>query len=244
MAPGCGNEDANRYERVNKLRAIGVATNPVVLAAPAPGATGSVELTVFAALPKGGTVNAAPFVDEVSPYGIPLQISLDPATAATQSFAALDVYSVKATATVGPLTPQQEAILQGEREQGLGKLTMRYAVKLDSGDESETIVGNILVYPAAAPETSFQPLTVTIAEPLANATISTGPKQSLSGSIAKPQEENIKIGWFVSSGKVNNRRARETKWEPVDAGSQTVIMTARGLRSGSFAMKAVDVTAE
>jgi len=244
LASGCGGEDADRYERVTKLRAIGVATNPVVLAAPASGMTSSVELTVFAAMPKGGTVNAAPFLDEASSYGIPVQVSLDPSTAATQSFAALDVYSVKANATVGPLTPQQEAILRGAREQGLGKLTLRYAVKLDSGEESETIVGNILVYPEESPETSFQPLSVTIAEPIANGTVGIGPKQSLSGSITKPQDENIKVSWFVSSGKVTNRRARETKWEPMDAGTQTVIMTARGMKSGSFAMQAVDVTAE
>lgn len=235
----CGDEETDRFERVAKLRAIGVSTNPVVLAAPASGTTESVELTAFAALPKGGVVGASSFLDEASAYSSPLPVSVDSSTATTEGFAALDLYSVKATATVGPLTPQQEAILLAT-----GKLIFRYGIKLDSGDESETIVGNILVYPAGSPEVSFQALSANVAEPLANATIGTGPDQVLSGTATKPQEEAIKFGWFVSSGKVKNRRARETKWEPVDSGSQTVIMTARGMKSGSFALKAVDVTVQ
>lgn len=239
IAQGCNDDESMRAERVEKLRAIGVSSSPLVLPAPGPGATGSIELTAFAALPKGESVSASSFLDEASTYTPVIPVTVDPASATTTSYAALDVYSVKANVTVGPLTAEQEATLALT-----GKLTFRYGIHLESGTESEDIVGNVLVYPAGSPEVAFQPLSVNVAEPLANAIIGTGPDQKLTGTIARPQEESVKVSWFVSSGKVTNRRARDTSWEPGKTGAQTVIMTARGLKSGSFAMKAVDVTAQ
>ena len=79
---------------------------------------------------------------------------------------------------------------------------------------------------------------------MANSTVGLTSDQILSGTITKPQPENVKVSWFVSSGKVTNRRAKETKWAPEKTGPQTVIMTARGMKSGSFAVQAVDVNVE
>ncbi|NBQ54495.1 MAG: hypothetical protein EBU49_13095 [Proteobacteria bacterium] len=100
------------------------------------------------------------------------------------------------------------------------------------------------MHPAGSEESAYQAVSVSVAEPVANATIGAGPDQVLSGTVIKPQSENVKVSWFVSSGKVTNRRAKETKWEPQSSGTQTVIMTARGMKSGSFALQAVDVTVE
>ena len=235
----CRPEDTSRVERIEKLRAIGISANPVVLIAPAPGTSGSIELTTYAALPLGASVSAQSFLDEGSTYNQPVPVVMTPGSEATQQMAALDIFSVKATVTVGPLTAEQQVILATT-----GKLALRYGIQLDSGEESERIVGNILVYPATAQEVTYQSVGVSVAEPLANATVSSGPDQVLSGTVTKPQSENIKVSWFVSSGKVTNRRAKETKWEPEKTGIQTVIMTARGMKSGSFALQAVDVTVE
>ncbi len=236
----CNEDDSMRVERIDKLRAIGLASNPVVLSAPVPGSSGTVELTAFAALPAGSTVTATSFLDDASAYAPPVTVVMDSTSESTQQLGALDLYSVKGTVTVGPLTPEQQAILAAPS----GKLTLRYGIRLEAGEESEDIVGNILVYPAGSEESAYQTVSVSVAEPVANATIGSGPDQVLSGSITKPQPENIKVSWFVSSGKVTNRRAKETKWEPQSSGTQTVIMTARGMKSGSFALQAVDVTVE
>jgi len=236
----CNQDDSMRVERIEKLRTIGVASNPIVLSAPAPGSSGILELTAFAALPAGNTVTASSFLDEASAYTPPVPIVIDSNSESIQHLGALDLYSVKGTVNVGPLTPEQQAILAAPS----GKLTLRYGIRLEAGEESEDIVGNILVYPAGSEESAYQAVSVSVAEPVANATVSSGPDQVLSGTVTKPQSENVKVSWFVSSGKVTNRRAKETKWEPQSAGTQTVIMTARGMKSGSFALQAVDVTVE
>ncbi len=240
LLSACNEDDSTRVERIEKLRAIGVTSSPVVLAAPAPGSSGSVELTAFAALPPGSTVTATPFLDEASPYAPPVPIVMDSTTETIQHLGALELYSIKGTVTVGPLTPEQEAILAAPS----GKLSLRYGIKLETGAESEIIVGNILVYPSGSEESAYQAVSVSVAKPVAHATIGSGPDQVLAGTVTKAQPENVKVSWFVSSGKVTNRRAKETKWEPQSTGTQTVIMTARGMKSGSFALQAVDVTVE
>ncbi|MEY4630798.1 MAG: hypothetical protein RIQ81_918 [Pseudomonadota bacterium] len=236
----CGDDEDNRPERISKLRAIGVASSPLVGSAPAPGATTQVELTAYAALPKGQTVTATSFIDDDARYATPVVVQVNNNSQTVESKAALDIYSVKATATIGPLTELQQAQLAISG----GKLLFRYGIRLEAGDESEDIVGNILVYPPGAEALTYQPIDVTINEPTINATLGTGPDQPLVGDVIKAQQENVKVSWFVSSGKVKNRRARDTKWEPVVAGPQTVILTARGLASGSFVMKVADIVVE
>ena len=240
ISVGCMAEEEVRVERIEKLRAIGVISNPVVLTAPNPGSSATVELTAYAGLPAGSSITATSFLDEGSAYAPPMPVVMDPTTAVTQSFAALDLYSVKGTATIGPLSPAQQALLASPS----GKLTLRYGIRLESGEESEDIVGNILVYPNGSDEAAYQALGVNVAEPVANSTVGLTSDQILSGTITKPQPENVKVSWFVSSGKVTNRRAKETKWAPEKTGPQTVIMTARGMKSGSFAVQAVDVNVE
>jgi hypothetical protein len=240
LIASCNEDEDNLPERITKLRAIGVSASPLAVTAPAPGATTQVELTAFAATPKGQTVNASTFLDEASMYATPIAAAISVDSEALEAKAALDIYSVKATATIGPLNERQIAQLAIPG----GKLVFRYGIRLKSGEESEDIVGNIVAYAPGSAALNYQALAVNISEPTLDATLGTGEGQPLIGDVVKPQSENIKLSWFVSSGKVKNRRARDTKWEPVDTGQQTVILTARGLVSGSFAMKAIDVKIE
>lgn len=240
IATGCQDDEAMRVERIEKLRAIGVQTNPVVVTAPGPGLSTTVNVTAFAATPSGGSIAASSFMDTASNYAQPIDTVIDPTTATTESFANLDLYSISGTVTIGPLSTAEQLALSAED----GRLVYRYGIKLESGSELEEIVGNILVYPATAEQTNYQPIGVTINTPTVNAAVGAGAKQSLSGNVTKPQDENVRISWFVSSGKVKNRRAAETEWEPETAGNQTIFMTARGMKSGSFAVSGVDVTVE
>lgn len=229
-----------RVERIEKLRAIGVKTNPVVITAPGPGLTTTVDVTAYAASPTGSSVTASSFLDADSRYAQPVQTVIDTASAATESFASLDLYSITGTVTIGPLSPAEQLALT----QDGGRLIFRYGIRLESESESENIVGNLQVYPADAPQTAYQPISVIIESPAVNAALGSGEGQTLTGSVNKPQDENVRVSWFVSSGKVKNRRASETEWEPETKGAQTVLMTARGLKSGSFAVSGVDVTIE
>jgi hypothetical protein len=153
-----------------------------------------------------------------------------------QDLAGMRLYQVQATIAIP--TIEQLPILP---DPGFARL--RYGMRLTSGAEEEMIVGNVLVYPAGAAELAWTVQTVDVMAPTAGAVVS-GEEVEMKGVINKTIDENIRVGWFVTDGRLKNRRAKDTEWQTDDAkaGAATVIFTTRGLKSGAFAMKAVDVT--
>lgn len=235
LALGACDEETDRFEHLKKLRTLGVATDPVVGQPSTADAPQLMTLTFYASVPLGATATAETFVDEQARYAAPLPMTLDPTTETYEDHNTLRIYSIKGTVAIP--TADQLPIPADP-----GFLRVRYGLKLTQGGEAETIVGNFLVYPAGASELAWTAPSVDIAAPGAGATVGVGAE--LKATLVNTIGENMRIGWFVNDGKVKNRRARETTWEEPPAGPSTVIVTARGMKSGAFTMKALDVTVQ
>lgn len=229
-------EEEDRYEHLKKLRAFGVASNPVIATPSTAAAPQVMTLTFHAAVPLGEEITAEPFVDEQARFAQTVELTLVPGSETYTDYAAFRLYSVQATA---PVPTADLVVIPPEP----GFLRVRYGLKLTSGSEEEKIVGNFLLYPAGAPEASWTAPTVDIITPAAG-TPASGDDQELKAEITNPIGEDMRVGWFVSDGNVKNRRAKDTEWETPDAGPHTILVTIRGTKSGSFAFKAMDVTVE
>ena len=225
---GCRNED-DPQEKISKLRALGVGSLPTIATTGA--AAGAVELTIYAAVPKGKTVAFESFADTEAKFSLPQLVKISDATAAYTEYAAFRLFAVKATMVVPPAET-----LKLQKDQSA---RLRYGIKLTSDDEEEKVVGDVLVFSQGADQASWKAPSAEIESP--GGSVPPGQEVDLKGKITKNQEERIKVGWFVSTGSVKNRRAISTAWESPDAGDQTLILTVRGTESRGFGIQVRDV---
>jgi hypothetical protein len=112
-----------------------------------------------------------------------------------------------------------------------------------TSNDHEDVIASLTVYPAGAPQLAWKNPTLAIADPLSNATVSTSGKIDLNATITNPQNEGVVVGWFVTDGDVDNRRASSTQWSLTHTGTETVAATVHGVTSRGFAMQIINVTA-
>lgn len=239
LMSGCNRNEDDPPEAINKLRALGVSASKLTTA-PAASGVETVNLTFYAAMPKGTKVTATPFKDDGPNFTVPVELTLIPGTEVYDTqYAALDIFQVQAALTI-----PSAAVLT--IPPGKKFVTLRYGLEFDDGSENERIVGSYPVYAEGSPELlEWKPLSVDVLKPTLGEVLGQDDEQSLEATISKETDENVRVGWFVSDGRIKNRRAKETIWQTPDSnGKALVIATARGLRTGSFAIKPVEVTIE
>lgn len=222
------NDDADRPEVINKLRALGVQQTPINAK---PG--DQVQLTFYLAGPKGLTLQPSVELDSDAKYSVPVAVTPSNGAVSESDAGALALYSYQATLNVESSPGLDQSLVA----LGYGKL--RYKVKFEATSDDETIVGDTLVYPSGSPQLTWTGTDISLDKPAA--TTSRG-IVNLESTVTSNGQESNRIAWFVSAGAVKNRRARITTWNISDAGPQTVIVTARGSKSGAFAIKTVSVT--
>lgn len=229
---GCGG-DEERYEDIKKLRAFGASTLPVISEPSTEAAPRMLTITVFAAVPLGETVTAEPYDDERSPtLSLPVTIT---GGGTYTDYSTFRVFSVQATQAV----PAAFIFDTPRGKQPFARL--RYGIRLVSGSESENVVGNSLIYPAGSAELARVAPTVAITKP---ALVDVSGTEDLEGAVTDSAEENMRIGWFASDGEIKNRRAKITEWATPSAGPATLILTARGMKTGAFAFQVMDVNVQ
>jgi len=235
---GCDGEK-ERYEDVNKLRALGVLSDKAVVEPSTVATPQSVSLTFYAAQPHGEVITAEAYQDTSSSSGgAPATLVIDQSSAATEAHSSFDIYHVKATLTI----PPAEALMF----RGLNNnATVPYGVKLTSkANGTQNIVGNVVVFASGSPQlTALAPLpTVKINAPAKSAAV-TG-SQDLNATAATTGEESLRLGWFTSGGEIKNRNAAATTWDPKKTtGGVTLVVTVRGAKTGAFALDVIDFTA-
>jgi hypothetical protein len=238
LVTGCDG-DSERPEKLDKLRGLGVQATPLVASPSVDGETPkTVELTVYASLPIGQTATVAAYADEESFLSVNTpadQIAVDEASIKYDEYPGLQIMSFKAKV---PVPTASDMARFG------GSGNVRYGFVLNAGDEEEKMVGNFLVYPEDAPQLAWTNPDAAVSAPIDGGTVSSGGESDLKADLADPNGEDLKVGWYVTSGEIKNRRARNTIWKEPDAGPQTVILTVRGRQSRGFAMKAFSVTAQ
>lgn len=227
----CGDDDSPQ-ERIEKLRAIGSSYTPLALSKSASDPL-VVNASILAASPKDGSpLVVSPFEDSQFPLNLPVAaIAEQGATTTTKG--GLDLVQLDFVLTLPP------ALLQFADGQDF--VTIRYGIELKQGDESERVVTSFPVYQTSSPWTSTP--TISITSPADGAKISTQP-QDLEAEIQNRNDEAYKIAWFVSSGRIVNRRSIKTQIKEQQSGELTLIVTARGLKSGAFAWQSHVVRVE
>lgn len=238
-------DDREPPEKIDKLRSLGVASNPVTLQPSTADSPRTFELTVYAALPKGQTVQAEALKDTSTSNTISILISKVPdSEQLDEQYEKLNIFSAKFTGEV----PSNDLLHLNDIKKFA---SLRYRIKLTAGSESEDIVGNVVVYAEGSPQLQWQPFALELIEPVAagataSATSDTALKSQLSGSSTDGStggatRETARMSWFVTDGTVKDRRGKETIWKTGASGKHMVIATARGRKSGSFDLKVTQV---
>ena len=223
----CGSE-AERPETINKLRALGVEQSPV-----AAKLGDTVQLTFYLAGPSQMVLTPRVLIDSNARYGTAISVTPVDQNVSENVVGPLSLYSYKATVSV-PNDTSTAARLAAQ-----GYVRLRYNVAFSQGTDEESIVGDTVVYTANAPQLSWTAPTIAITKPAATASAG---KVEIDGTISANGTESNRVSWFVSGGKVKNRRAKTTLWEDAPKGSQAIFMTVRGTKSGAFALKSLATT--
>ncbi len=238
VALGCGGK-ADRYEDIQKLRALGVFSDKPVVQPSTTVTPQVVTLTFYAALPHGDTVTAETYQDTAtSSGGTPATLTVNAGTAAVEAHSSFDLYHVSGTLNIPPV----EALVF----RGLDRnATVQYGIKLTTkASGSQNIVGSVVVFPAGAPQLTSLAATPTIkiTAPAKSAALSGA--QDIVATASTTGAETLRLGWFVNGGEIKNRNAAATTWDPVKTtGAVTLVVTARGAKTGAFALDVIDFTA-
>lgn len=229
--------DEDRFERIAKLRGLGLVTSPVIAPPSTDAAPSQVEFTFYAAAPLGETVTATPYQDL---QGSLRKVSITNFTVGEVSYedhSSLRVVKVKATGVVPPAS-----LIYFDPDNGFA--TVRYALSLVGQSNTQVMVGNLVIYPTGASElTSKNNLpTIAITNPTKDGTIN-GSEQEIKADLTEVNDETYRVGWFVSGGRLEAKNKVSTTWTPTGSGKYTVIVTARGTKTSAFGIDVVDVTA-
>ncbi len=228
-------EEEDRFEVVNKLRAIGVKAEPGITS-PSGDETKLVNLTVYALLPEGGEIDSiAPYSDEGSGFSLPaVGVTISDDQSAYEELARLRLASFPATIPV----PTADNL---DFEAFNDVVRFRFGVTITSGAESENVVNDFLVVPEDDESLNLQVPSITIVKPANGESLTKGAEVDIEAGIEKG-DENIKIGWYVSGGKVENRRAKETKWTvPDETGSHTLLVGIYSSKTRTFSYQSITV---
>jgi len=217
----CSSDEENRFEVINKLRAIGANASPSFISQDT-AALSNVEIQFHVVMPIGNEISLENYQNP-DIKNIVMNLEPDPTSISYVNVGSLRFASFKAKGTI---PPEVKAI----KFDGFTSFAVSYGVTVKSGAESENIQGSILVYKSDSMPT-VNDMKIAIKPDL---TFKKSTKSVLSATLTNPIGENYKIGWFVSSGIVENRRSLDTFWTPKESGIATVIVTARGLQTGSF----------
>jgi hypothetical protein len=241
LLTACGGGGGDQQEDINALRTFGIAASPLVTT---PSATtespSAVEVTLYAAVPTGATATLSPYADDGSTEGATMigtsAITVDPSTAQYVEYNNYRLFSEKAKIVMPTAAAFRGGPFVGAQ--------VRYGLTVATATDHEDVIASLALYPAGSPQLAWQSPGIDIAAPVADGTVSTASDVDLNASFTNPQNEELKIGWFVTDGTVGNRRASATTWKLSHTGTETVAVTIHGISSRGFALKVVNVTAD
>ncbi len=240
LSPFACSDDTDRQEQVISLRSFGMSSEPLV-ATPTldPGNPKFARITIYASVPLGQTATILPFADTGNPAGA-VMIPASDITVIAGSETYVDynkfrLFSAQANVKI----PLLAALSHGPLFSG-GQI--RYGLTIESAGVHEDVIANIAVFPEGAPETNWANPKLDITSMTEGSSFPIADDVDLAASIENTNAESLKIGWFVSSGEVSNRRASATKWKIKERGNQTVTVVVHGIRSRGFALKVINVT--
>lgn len=121
-------------------------------------------------------------------------------------------------------------------------LRFQYQLRVSDSSRELPIAGDFVAYrDANVPGASWNFQGSEITEP-SSANVDAS-KLDIAATVKNQQAEPLRVAWFVSDGKIKNRRASVTEWEAPGPGAYTLIFTVRGKqsRTGTLAIKSFTV---
>lgn len=215
---GCGGSD-DKPELIDKLKPVLVELNPGTTATPA---VFGQEVTLdfhFISPDQSSSLMA----ESVEPVGGPTLLPLLTIESIDSTdYPGIRHFRVRAKASL-PLLPSTELV------------KFRYALVGNDGQRSVRVEGDFPAYPSA--ESEGANWTVANADILAPTEGAVPSKLDLLATVENPQNEAVKLAWFVSGGELNNRRDSSAEWKLDHPGEYTVILTVRGQKSRTGALR-------
>jgi hypothetical protein len=229
----CGEED-ERFERVEKLRGIGVRTpTPIIVNPAADAGPTTVNLSFFYALPKGQRLTSAEFMQSDSgAYSsfIVGELSGDPTY---RDIGALELLEIPAQVRIPSLSAAQFAAFRG-------LVRLRFGLHAAVGSDSEDMISEVrVVADAADPALTWKAPKLRLNEPTGNA--AAAGSLTLAATLSKAQEETVKVSWLVSSGMIKNSRALQSTWSGMSQGKQTLIVAVYPRKSLFFELLTYEI---
>lgn len=259
-ACGAGSDNEPRQETLDHARVLGIASSPVVSEIPDAGVSKTVSLIVYAAVPLGQeaaiTARSATGATVVAPENLAVgNISYEehpgfrlvkielaapvPEKSAFPEQVAATTGSTTGETSTGSTTGDTTTIQQQTNTGG----DVAYSFTFASADTEEVVDGNFLAWSTGSSQLSWSAPTVTVDAPAGASTVD-AKDTTIRLSHSSPQSEQYIVGWYVSAGQLDDRRAEETRWIPGKNGSYSVIGTVRGTQSRGFGITVVDVEAD
>jgi hypothetical protein len=221
-------DGAFRPEQFSKTRPLGMASDPISLS---PGTTGA-SLTLHIASPLGTSISwTKTSLMYISVAGVPTEITT------TNSFATSVDYSTLShhQGLISFDVPNDDSI----NPTASTGIPLFYELTFTDGSNSIDIKGKAVVYGTGHEALNYSAHSITIDSPTDS--VANNEKQNLNGTIAKGQEESIKVSWIVPNGKIENRRDITTIWQPDTAAAATIILSVRGRDSQAMAVGFKDI---
>lgn len=227
------NEEEERYEVVNKLRAIGVENNPVAVKPSTADEPQTVTLSFYVIQPENKPLSAEVFTDYGAEPGDIIEVSINETIEDPTELGGLFLHRIEASYAI----PSSDFLPIPDDP---GFIRLRYNVRIFNDSEEEKIVGNILVYKPDNEILNWTNPTIELLTPGDGETIQAG-DVDIKGSISADFQEEWRVSWFTTEGEIENRRAKETKWKTPGSGNHSLIFTVRGLNSNTFAIRTANV---
>lgn len=212
-------EFKERYEIVDKLRSLGVKVDtPYITITKDEEKRSEVNLTFYVAHRKDQNITSYSSFElerSNSIYYYPITVSIIENSLTTTKYEDISISSFKASI-------QAPAIDKTLKNMFSGSLRLRYAVLVKSKEDEEKIVGEIRVVEENNESLSWSQPTINLISPDLEE-YKENDKINLTATLSKPQDEIIKVSWFVTTGEVKNRKAIKTEWSKQKEGKRTVI---------------------
>ncbi len=219
-------EENDPQERLSKLRAIGVELEPMT-------EVGVANAVAVLVVPSDQQVTVQPFFDSEFRFGCLARSVTASSVEIERQAAGLQVIRI-------PFQIDADlSLLECPALAGLDlglPVRVRFGLQITSGTEEETIVGDQLIVPSNLLSGLTGDLDVEILAPAEDGAVPNS-KSDLLGVETNPQQQPIKIGWFVSSGSLKNRRDLSTEWDKKAAGENLIVLSLRSRNSLRFSYK-------
>ena len=180
-------DDPEKYESINKLRAVGVESSPMGTIPSTTDSPRTVQLTFHVFNKQSETLDIQAYVDSNSSYAIPIEIQNISAPTET-AYNGLIHYQFTASVII----PTAESLPGIDKS---GFISLRYGAVVRAGAEEEKIVGNIVVYKEENEFTARTAPTIAITNPTVDSTVPHG-EVELKSTITANYDENWRVSWF------------------------------------------------